>query len=384
VAPPVALAPKPKCPDFAKVDELTAFDFAKEYGLSSERGDTLRAASLASVELASLNDKLDAELGILCAQLARDLGDQGDWRSGSDACDAAQKAVLRTRATLGDKAIAQLRISPPLCSVDASALTKCASLCDSSAPASRVKVGCEGTAGRCEGNCGGLCESAVAAACPGECYGTCDGTMTGRCSGRCRGTCDGRRAPPSGTCGGVCVGTCDKSSGFMQGECRGSCDGMCRLHAPSSCNGVCQGTCSVEWSDANCTNAQRAPSVSPACQTRCQLALSAQTSCATPHLGYVLAGVAMRDRDAAERLRAAVGKSLPALQKLLWEVGEQGPARIEQTSRMLNDVQKTFAVKSNRYLAACFEEPLRAGASDAALLLKSIERAALVQHNLTK
>ena len=54
-----------------------------------------------SMEVGLLADKLDAELGIACAQIAHDLGNKGDWRSGNEACGAAIKAVHDARAKLG-------------------------------------------------------------------------------------------------------------------------------------------------------------------------------------------------------------------------------------------------------------------------------------------
>src|SRR5262249_208263 len=92
-----------KCPDLAKADELGAFDFAKEYALSKDAAEKLKAAALAALEVSNLNDKLDAELGIACSQIAHDLGDKGDWRNGNDACAAAIKDVREARAKLGAK-----------------------------------------------------------------------------------------------------------------------------------------------------------------------------------------------------------------------------------------------------------------------------------------
>src|SRR4051812_16596465 len=59
-----------KCPDLSKSDELAALDFAKEYNLSRDAADKLKAATRAAIEINTLADKLDAELGISCAQIA--------------------------------------------------------------------------------------------------------------------------------------------------------------------------------------------------------------------------------------------------------------------------------------------------------------------------
>jgi len=169
-----------RCPDLAKADEVAAFDFAKEYQLSRDAADKLKAAALASVEVGLLADKLDAELGIACAQIAHDLGNKGDWRSGNEACGAAIKAVHDARAKLGGKATATLVVRVPVCSVDATLMTKCASICDSSVPAGRVKAECDAKAGRCDGNCDGVCEAKTATKCDGICSGSCDGAVAAR------------------------------------------------------------------------------------------------------------------------------------------------------------------------------------------------------------
>src|SRR3954463_7601311 len=90
--PAVQPAPIPtvsrRCPDLTKADDLAAFDFSKEYVLSRDAAEKLKAATLAAMEIQTLADKLDAEFGIACAQIAHDLGNKGDWRNGNDACAA--------------------------------------------------------------------------------------------------------------------------------------------------------------------------------------------------------------------------------------------------------------------------------------------------------
>src|SRR4051794_23487568 len=78
-----------RCPDFAKSEDLAAFDYQKEYALSRAAADKLKAATLATIELDALSEKLDADLGIACAQIAHDLGNKGDYHSSTDACAAA-------------------------------------------------------------------------------------------------------------------------------------------------------------------------------------------------------------------------------------------------------------------------------------------------------
>ena len=224
-APPVVISSK--CPDLSKADEVGAFDFAKEYHLSREAADKLKAAALASMEVNQLNDKLEGDLGIACAGIAHDLGNKSEGHGGYEMCGIAFKAVHDARGKLSPKAQAQLVVRQPLCLVDASLMTKCASICDSSVPASRVKADCQLTVGRYDGQCDGACELKTAAKCDGACSGQCDGTMKGTCGGKCRGTCDGKNS--SGVCAGVCVGAC--VGGATAGECKGTCNGTCKPKA---------------------------------------------------------------------------------------------------------------------------------------------------------
>src|SRR5262249_33713201 len=150
-----------------------------EYALSVDAAEKLRAAVLAAIEVGALADRLDADLGIACAQIARDLGNKGDWRSGNEACAAALKGVQDTRAKVGPKAQTRLVVRTPVCLVDASLVTKCASLCDSSVPAGKVRAECEQKAGRCDGNCDGLCEPKGNIKCDGVCSGSCEGAIKG-------------------------------------------------------------------------------------------------------------------------------------------------------------------------------------------------------------
>ena len=380
-----------RCPDLAKADEVAAFDFAKEYQLSRDAADKLKAAALASMEVGLLSDKLDAELGIACAQIAHDLGNKGDWRSGNEACGAAIKAVHDARAKLGPKATASLVVRMPVCSVDASLMTKCASICDSSVPAGRVKADCDAKAGRCDGNCDGICEAKTATKCDGTCSGSCDGPIKGQCGGRCKGTCDGR--PVSGPCAGVCAGTCDK--GASNGECKGMCSGSCKLKAPGICDGTCSGTCTVELADAKCAGEFKTPDVSTDCRARCELAAINQTECSTPQVGMVISGAAPRDRETSDAMKSAVDKSFPALLKILFEVGDKGGKRvlnaqavIEGTRKGIPDMAlsggKATAPASEAQLSKCFDDAFKKAESYAATVKTGLDQAQAVKDEATK
>jgi hypothetical protein len=380
-----------RCPDLAKADEVAAFEFAKEYQLSRDAADKLKAAALAAMEIGLLSDKLDAELGIACAQIAHDLGNKGDWRSGNEACGAAIKAVHDARAKLGPKGSAQLVVRAPVCGVDASLMTKCASICDSSVPAGRVKAECEQKAGRCDGTCDGVCEAKTATKCDGTCSGSCDGAIKGRCGGRCKGTCDGKAV--SGPCPGICNGTCEK--GAMTGDCKDTCSGSCKLAKPGICDGLCAGTCTVELTDAKCSGEFKTPDVSTDCRARCELAVINQTECSTPQVGLVITGTGPRDRETTEAMKSAVDKSFPALLKILFEVGEKGPKRVLNAQAVIEGARKGFAEmsrsgskdtakSSEAQLAKCFDDAFKKAESYAGTVKTGLDQAQAVKDEATK
>ena len=388
-APVVTATVSDRCPDLAKADELAAFDFASEYVLSRDAAEKLKAAALAAMEMETLSEKLDADFGIACAQIAHDLGDKGDWRSGNEACAAAIKAVQEARAKLGPKAQTQLVVRQPVCLTDAALVTKCASICDSSVPAGKVRAECEHKAGRCDGNCEGACEPKGGAKCDGVCSGTCEGPIKGTCGGRCRGTCDGKGV--NGPCLGVCVGTCER--GAMSGECKGACTGSCKLAKPGICDGVCSGSCTVELADAKCAGEFKQPEVSTDCRARCDLAVINKTECSTPQVGYVVVGA--KDRETSEAMKTAVDKSFPALLKILEEIGDNGPKRVLNAQAVIESARTGFkdmarsggkgsAEASEAQLVKCFDEPFKKAAATATTVKTGIDQAIAVRDEATK
>jgi hypothetical protein len=384
--PKVAIAPvSDRCPDLTKPDELSAFDFAKEYALSRDAADKLKAATLAAVEVSQLSDSLDADLGIACAQIAHDLGKQGDYHSGTDACTAAIKTVQEARAKLGPKAQVALVVHPPLCLVETSLVTKCAALCDSSVPSDKARAECVESAGRCDGNCDGSCTLKGPSKCDGTCSGTCEGTTKGLCGGRCVGTCDGKKS--NGACLGVCVGNC---SAPIIGDCKGDCSGSCKLTKPGICDGVCSGKCTVELSDEKCSGEFKPPQVSTDCRARCDIATINKTECATPEVGYVVTAPSQKDADA---MMAAIDKAFPALIKILATVGPQGSKRVLTAQQVIDSVRSGFpelaksgnnSKKSEAALRKCFDEPLKKAAAAAATAKTGIDQAIGVRDEATK
>lgn len=379
-----------KCPDLAKADEVAAFDFAREYQLSRDAADKLKAATLTAMEVNLLADKLDAEFGIACAQIAHDLGNKGDWRSGNDACGAAIKAVHDARAKLSSKAGAQLVVRTPVCTVDASLMTKCSSICDSSVPAGRVKAECEQKAGRCDDKCDGICELKAASKCDGTCSGVCDGQIRGSCGGKCKGQCDGKNV--NGACLGTCTGTCER--GAVNGRCEGSCAGSCKLAKASICEGVCSGTCGVELSDLKCAGEFKTPDVSTDCRARCEIAVINQTECSTPQVGLVIAG-GPKDRETGEAMKTSIDKSFPGLLKILFEVGDKGGKRVLNAQAVIEGARTGFkdmarsggrstAAASEAQLAKCFDEPFKKASAMAATIKTGLDQAAGVRDEATK
>jgi hypothetical protein len=364
-----------KCPDAARPDELAALDFDKDYGLANEAAERLKVGLLTAMEAGVVADRLEADLGIACAQIARDLGATGDWRSGNDACAAAVEAIGEARAKIGSRAELRLVARTPLCLIDPALVSKCASLCDASTPAGRLRAECERRAGRCDGTCDGVCEPRNGARCDGTCMGTCDGTMKGTCGGRCKGTCDGR--PVNGGCPGVCAGICER--GAISGECKGTCAGGCHLAKAGICEGVCAGSCSVELSEVRCADGLKEPEVSADCGARCDLGMMNVTECSAPQVGLMVAGAS--HRDAADAVKTAVDRSFPALLKIQGELGERAitiveraQVVIENARRLLRDRARLGPKADVATLAKCFEGPLERGSTAAAALRGNVER----------
>lgn len=378
-----------RCPDLTKTDELSAFDFAKEYALSAAAADQLKAAALATLEVEALSERLDGELGSACAQVAHDLGSKDAFKTGNDACMSAIKAVQDTRAKLGAKTQAKLVVRQPVCLVEPSLVTKCASLCDSSVPAEKVHAECLQSAGRCDGNCDGSCEPKSAIKCDGTCSGTCDGAVNGLCGGRCVGTCDGKKA--NGMCLGTCVGTC--TGGSLEGECKGQCTGTCQFAKPGICDAVCIGKCSVELAEAKCTGTFKAPEVSTDCRARCELLVMNKTECSDPLVGYVLSGYDAKAAKNADTMKVTLDKAFPELMKIIAELGPQGSAKVLNAQKVIESVRTSFKelsksgtnpAKAEAQLKKCFDEPFKKASADAATAKTGIDQAIGVRDEAIK
>jgi hypothetical protein len=370
-----ARASAARCPDLTRDDELAATDFREIYGLTPVEAARIKAVVLVASEVNRLADRLDADLGIACAQLANDLGKQGDWRTGHDACEAAIEALESIRGKLGPKASVRLVSPEPLCLSDPAFVTKCASMCEVSASSDQTRAECTQKAGRCDGTCDGACEFKAPSKCGSgsRCSGTCEGSMKGTCGGRCVGTCDGRRV--IGPCAGVCTGKCER--GPMVGTCGGACTGRCKFSKPSVCDGTCIGACSTEPSGVMCVDAPRFPAIGQACRTRCAFSRMSRTECTSGQVGLVLIGA--KDRKAGDTFKAALERSLPTVIKVLGELGAEAGQSIEEGKILLETERTSFETKlqdgsargGERKLAECLLEPL----TSASAKVRAIESA---------
>lgn len=392
----VACRAKPKaespglsdCPSLGSADEIAAYDFAGSFHLPAKSADELKAALLAASDVTKLSDRLDADFGISCAQIALDLDQKGDYRTGRDACDAAVRGVQVARSRLGTKITPHLVAPKPVCQTDVNALTKCANVCDSSASAKAAKAECSVEVGRCDGTCDGTCEIATPRACDGTCAGTCEGAGNGVCGGRCKGKCNGKRS--NGPCDGTCVGTCE--AGPFEGTCKGKCAGTCEPKAPGTCENVCVGSCSVALSGAKCAGEFKAPEVSSACRARCELAALNQTECGKPRVGIVFSGkMNATEKENADRLTKAVDASFPSLFESLESVGgSRGTERVvaarDEIERVRANLQKKGAkAEADRVSAySCFDDALKRAVDVAADVKLGIEQAEALREALSK
>lgn len=344
--------------------------------ITRAEADELRASLLASLDLARLAERLDADLGLACARLVRDLGVGGSFRTGTSACRAAEAAIGAARARLGDDVVTSLNVTPSVCLVDVDVPRSCMSVCDSALSASDAKTVCDAPAGACDGDCTGTCVSAAPTACAGKCVGTCAGQGRGTCAGRCVGKCEGK--VEGGVCNGVCRGVCEQ--GGFEGECRDACKGACELPAARACAGTCVGTCSVEANEAKCSSrvsfadAKRAPSA--ACRARCELAVVNATECVAPAVALAVRGA--RDRSGEAALRTAVTASFPALAKTLSEAGDWSATLTAARALVAGTrswLEARRAGQDDDPVAQCFRAPIASGLSAADAATGSLAQA---------
>lgn len=368
--------------DVSSVASIEGADFAAEFGIDAKAGGKLKAATAAALELQGFAAKIDADLKVGCAGLAKDLGAEGEYKNAEEACKAALKVMGEVKGKLGASAKIDLKFEPPKCGVSIDAAASCAAECDVSVKGPEAKFECEPgkLSGECGAKCEGSCELTAAAKCEGSCSGSCDAKFDGTCGGKCDGKCDGKATGTKGgaECNGKCEGKCDAKA---SGSCGGQCTGGCELKGSAECKGTCSGKCSVEMKAPKCNGEITPPKMDAECKGKCDAKLSAKAECSEPRIALVIAGAA--DAGAAAKLKGALEKNLPAILKIAVGIGAQAPKVAASVQTTLEGVQGSFegiakasggggggAAKVGLKLTSCLLAPFK-GAFDAAASIKA-------------
>jgi hypothetical protein len=367
------LAGASNCPDMAKVEAIESFDFEKEFKLKADVAAKIKTGAEAAAEMKALSDKLDGDLKVACGNLAHDLGAQGDFKDGQDACKAASKAIGDAKAKLGVKAEVKLDASEPHCGVEMHAYADCAGKCDATIKPGAAEVKCEPgkLQGQCSAKCSGVCEVSAAAQCSGECHGSCDADIKGSCSGKCTGKCDGKAmdAKAAGKCDGTCDGKCDAE---IKGECKGKCGGECKMSAAAECKGTCTGNCSVAMQAPKCTGKVEPPQMSAECKAKCDASLQAKAECTPPHVVVRIVGAT--DAQAEAKFRAAIAKNLGAVIKVAVGTGKGAVELADNMKVVIEGAQSSLQAAGDPLtvgkLSACVAAPFK-GALDAVTSVKA-------------
>ena len=351
----------------AKVDAIESFDFEREFKLKAEVAAKIKAGAEAAAEMNALAGQIDSDLKVACGNLSHDLGVQGDYKDGQEACKAAIKAVADAKAKLGAKAKVVLDVAEPHCGVDVHAYADCAGHCDASVQPGKAEVKCEGgkLQGECSGKCQGECEASAAAQCTGECSGTCDADIKGACSGTCAGKCDGKAMPSSanGKCEGVCEGKCE---GNVKASCKGKCGGQCKMSGQAECKGTCTGSCSVEMKAPKCAGKVEPPKMTAECKAKCDASVQAKAECTPAHVAVRIVGSA--DALAEANFRKAIEKDLGAVLRVSLGTGKAAERLAGEMKVVIEGVEASVQAASDPMtvarLSSCVAAPFK-GALDA-------------------
>ncbi len=321
--PSVPGGPGAACP--ANIADAAAI-MNTNFGLEGELEGKVKAALAAGANLQKIAADVEGEVTTACSNLAKDLGvgddalkpaEDGPGKKAEAACAAASKAIGEMKAKAQGKITVEAK--PPQCSASVNAMADCAAKCDATVKPGSAKVTCEGgkLSGKCEGKCEGDCTVEGAAKCEGSCSANCTGEckadFSGKCDGTCNGKCDGKDT--KGKCAGTCDGQCQgKGTGQCGGECKGECNGACTMKAKAECSGTCSGGCSVEFKEPKCSGEVKPPEMSAECKANCDAEVKANLECSPGRVIAKASGAA--DMEAANKLRAAFEKNLPALLKV--------------------------------------------------------------------
>jgi hypothetical protein len=304
--------------DVKNVDAIEKFDFAGQFKLQADAAAKLKAGTVAAVELEAFSAKIDGMLLEACGGLVKDLGGSGDFKTGTDACNAAADVVAKARAALGAHASVTIQGEPPKCGADVTVEGDCAAHCDATVQPGSVQASCTGgeMQGECDANCTGSCDMEAAATCSGTCSGSCTANFSGSCGGKCDGKCDGHTSSGA-SCSGKCEGKCDAQA---SGTCGGSCTGSCKMDAGASCKGTCTGKCSAEFKAPRCTGSATPPNLSADCKAKCDARANASFQCTKAHLSVVVTGAA--DEAAALKFQNAIAANFGNILVVFKQMGE--------------------------------------------------------------
>jgi hypothetical protein len=372
------------CPDVGSVAAIMKLDWAKEFGVDAQVAGTVRAGVRAAVELQGFAGQLDAKLLAACGNLARDLGKEGSFKTGGEACKAAMDVMAETKAKLGASAKVTLAVEPPRCRASLDAMADCVAECDANVEPGKVKVECEPgkLAGTCEAACSGRCDFNAAAKCEGTCEGACSAQFSGTCGGQCRGTCDGKKSDGA-ACMGKCVGSC---SALAEGTCGGQCDGSCELEAAGQCDGTCTGSCSAEMKAPSCEGDVQPPKASAECNAACETHVQAEVKCEPARVALVIEGSA--DAQLAATFRAAIERNLPAVLEVAVGMKDQALSVAGEVEAVVGGLQGTIkAIKASpevgARLTACVAMPFKAAFDAAASIKANVDVSVKVQASVT-
>jgi hypothetical protein len=368
----------PGCPDTTSVSAIAKVDWAKELNLKANVAERVKAGLQASVNIQKMAFEIDGELKAACSNIAKDLGKDGSYKDGPEACKAAASAIQSAKAKLGAGARVVLAIKPPHCAASMDAMAKCSGSCDASVSGGEAKVKCEPgkLSGECSGKCSGSCELESKATCEGTCKGSCSAGFRGSCTGTCKGKCNGKSF--EGECQGRCEGEC---SGTGEGSCSGGCKGECKLSGRASCRGTCTGSCSVEFKAPKCTGEMTPPKVSAECKGRCESEVNAEVKCTPAQVGIRIDGKA--NAEAAAKFKATLEANLPAVLKIAIGMKSKGPKLAAQITATLQGVKAaaTASVKGGggAKVALCVGKPVAAAIQAAANVQANVNVSVNVQ-----
>jgi len=372
------------CPDVSSVSAIMKIDWAKEFGIEAKVAGSVKAGVRAAVEIKGFAADLDAKLVTACGNLARDLGKDGKYESGGQACKAATDAIAEIKGKLGGSAKISLSFEPPRCSASLKAMADCVGECEGTLDPGMAEVQCEPgkLSGTCTAQCSGRCDLEAAAKCDGTCEGSCSAQFSGSCGGQCRGTCDGKKSDGA-SCAGKCEGAC---SALADGTCGGQCDGSCEMKAAGQCNGTCTGSCSAEMKAPSCEGEIEPPKASAECKAACAAEVQGDVKCEPGHVALVVQGSA--DAQLAATFRAAIERNLPAVLEIAVGMKNQALGVAGDVKAVVTGVEGTIktlksAPEIGARLSACVAVPFKAAFDAAASIKANVDVSVQVQASVT-